>query len=62
MKTYLITDKDIENLRGRFSCSDDSWWFEARMDEWLEDLPTITHSEGVLVSAKNPQKQLKTEE
>jgi|GEM_PF-4160474 len=61
MKTYIITEKDIEKLKGAISHSDDSWWYDARIDEWLEKLPTITHSEGVLVSAKNPQNN-KTEE
>lgn len=35
MKTYIITEKDIDRLTESFTNGGDSWWFEARVDEWV---------------------------
>ena len=43
MKTFIITEKDIERLQEIYSNDGDSWWHNSRMDEWVEtlnELPT----------------------
>lgn len=38
MKTYIVTEKDLERLQETFPINDDSWWYNARVDEWIETL------------------------
>lgn len=42
MKTYIITEKDIERLRHNLECSSDSdWWYISQLDNWEETLEPI---------------------
>lgn len=42
MKTYIITEKDIEKLIESLDCSGDSdWWYKDRVEDWGENLVEI---------------------
>ena len=39
MKTYIVTDKDIENLLNSLDSGGDyAWQYIARVEEWVEKL------------------------
>ena len=42
MKTYIITEKDLERLQETYSNGGDSWWHNSRMDEWEDTLNELT--------------------
>jgi len=60
MKTYIITEKDLERLQETYSNGGDSWWYNSRMDEWVKTLEPILTKEDEIqrnmvrqISAKN---------
>ena len=39
MKTYLVTEKDIERLRYNLDCNGyQNWWYMSQLDNWEETL------------------------
>ena len=38
MKTYIITEKDIERLKDALDYNADSWFHPGKVDEWEESL------------------------
>lgn len=44
MKTFTITEKDIEKLLDSLDCRGDyDWWYISRVEEWVEKLKEINN-------------------
>ena len=47
MKTYIITEKDIERLRYNLDCNgDNDWWYISQLDNWVETLTKLKKDES----------------
>ena len=43
MKTYIITEKDIERLRCNLECNgDDDGWYISQLDNWEDTLEYVS--------------------
>jgi len=55
MKTYIITEKDLERLQEIYNNDGDSWWHNGRMDEWEETLNELPTHKKLDLSFKTPE-------